>query len=300
MTSVLDALERIVYSQVRLRKHPGHDDQGVHGNWAEGPAAPASPTSAERLATIDPAIMSQVSPETLRHLADVDSTGPQLEDLPEAEPRVPEPLMQQAEELAQPILEEAQETVELVHEPVLGVIADLGGQPHGLEFEVKTEGSLARKLADGLARGMTPEQASADQKDTVRYTGVFPEGEFSESATSFIEAMTAAGFTPLKSKVTFGSRAAADTGGLREGEFIPGMAVNTAWEAPNGGAFEVQLHTPDSLVAKTYSHPYYAVARVMPEDEPLARDLAEKMSDLASLVDVPPGIDSVPQYRYVP
>lgn len=257
----------------------------------------------ERLGDIAPEILAACDPDVLAAVIEVDNTDPNADTLPErVDPDLSPETEAVASDLADDLLVDATKCAANVNGSVKDLADALDGEMHGLQYEMKTEASLERKLGQQIElAGMTPEEAMADMKDVVRYTVVFPEGSFAESAAALIEGFQEKGFEPLKSKVTFGARAGEDTRGLLAGELIPGAALNTAWRDPGTGfPFEIQVHTPESLVAKTVSHEYYAVERVLPEDDPLVRPLTEKMVDLAATVDTPPGLDQIPTYRFVP
>jgi hypothetical protein len=117
-----------------------------------------------------------------------------------------------------------------------------------LEYRLKGEESPKRKFAGGGSDD--PIKVVSDMNDTVRYTFVAEDGAYSATADKILWGLKKQGFTPVKVKNTWG------------GDMSQYHGLNTTWQSKSGQLFEVQVHTPSSLSAKTVEHPIYQLRRV--------------------------------------
>ena len=153
--------------------------------------------------------------------------------------------------------------------PDMQRIADRsGGSLEGLDFRLKSEESLKRKLATELAEPDSPgvDHALANMKDSVRYTYQFDGQHYADGVASARAGLQDAGYQEIKFKNTWGE----------EGY----QGINGAYRTPDGsGTIEVQFHTPESLETKMTGHDLYEERR-LPETTPervaeLDRQMAE-------------------------
>ncbi|TQL02662.1 hypothetical protein [Cellulomonas sp. SLBN-39] len=166
------------------------------------------------------------------------------------------------------------------HEPT--ITADLqrmlsgvdGATMPGLEFRLKGEDSLYRKIATDLADDAPPRDvagAVARIKDAVRYTAQVPDEHFAQGVDDVTDQLTEAGFTPVSWKNTFGQ---------------PGyQGINSAWRSPDGQVFELQFHTPTSFDVKMRGHDLYEQLRL---PNLSAHDRARLEAEMQRLFDTVP------------
>ncbi len=139
------------------------------------------------------------------------------------------------------------------------------GTLRGLQNRLKTEESMARKIAKDVAdHGMTVEQASGQIYDGLRYTYEFAPSEYAAGVTGARADLLARGYTQVRDKNFW----------TQDGY----AAVQDVFKAPNGTYFELQYHTPATLVAKDPSHKLFNVQRQLPLGDP-QRDVIQSQID---------------------
>ena|GEM_PF-915798 len=156
------------------------------------------------------------------------------------------------------------------------------GRLIGLEYRLKGEDSLKRKLATALLRkaNVTPEAVLGDIKDSVRYTVEFPSANYAHGVQQAVDTLRTQGFENVTFKDTWNS---------------PGYkGINSTWRDPaSGRVFEVQFHTPDSFAAKMDGHVLYEKERlpgVSPEELTTIR---AQQGELFGKVPVPHGVEAI-------
>src|SRR5690606_8477117 len=165
-----------------------------------------------------------------------------------------------------------------------GIAERAGGQMEGLEFRLKTERSLRRKMAgDMLELGLSAEEAAANIRDINRYTMTMPADEtFLPKMTTALDSLEAAGWTIYdhKNKNFF----------AYTNDDYDGINI----QLTNGTQFvELQFHTPQSFAIKQKSH---ALLEELRKEQPPERraELLNQMRLLwtESRDHVPPGIET--------
>lgn len=119
-----------------------------------------------------------------------------------------------------------------------------GGKLIGLDFRLKSEGSLARKLAtdpDYVEQGLTLEEREARVKDSVRYTLELDEENYASGAQAAIDAARAQGYDVTTSNA------------WARGEGYAGY--HATLRAEGQPAVELQFHTAASFTAKEIGNP---------------------------------------------
>ncbi|MBV6703375.1 hypothetical protein KV557_40935, partial [Kitasatospora aureofaciens] len=170
------------------------------------------------------------------------------------------------------------------HEPrVTEAVQDVAGKVDngkliGLEYRLKGEDSLKRKLATDLGGNalLKPEDALAEIKDSVRYTIEVPANDYAHGVQQAVEDLQKRGFENITFKNTWGSA------GYK--------GINSTWrDAVTGQKFELQFHTPDSFTAKMDGHVLYEKERLpgLTPDELTA--IKAEQADLFGKVHVPEG-----------
>ena len=162
-----------------------------------------------------------------------------------------------------------------------------GARTQGLEFVLKSEESLKRKLATDLLEdaNLSPTDAVAGVRDSVRYTMEIPEGNYSAGVRQAVDDLQARGFESVTFKPTWEDPTAY-------------RGLNSTWRDPaTGQVFELQFHTPESFAAKMQTHELYEAARVpgVPADE-IARIQAQQ-AEIFSRVPTPVGAGDLLELR---
>ncbi|WP_405750232.1 hypothetical protein [Streptomyces sp. NBC_00012] len=156
------------------------------------------------------------------------------------------------------------------------------GKLIGLEYRLKGEDSLKRKLATDMLEdiGVDPARALGDIKDSVRYTMEVPSNGYTHGVQQAIDDLQAKGFENVTFKNTW------DSTGYK--------GINSTWRDPlSGQTFELQFHTADSFTAKMDGHVLYEKERlpgVSPDE--LAAIKAEQ-AELFGKVPVPHGAGDI-------
>lgn len=155
-----------------------------------------------------------------------------------------------------------------------------GGELVNLDFRLKTQDSLKRKIADKARDefGGDHKAAGADIGDSVRYTMQLDEQNYASAAKATIDSLNEQGYsTNVKNY-------------WQEGNVYKGINVTTT--APNGQIFELQFHTKDSFNLKeNVNHPLYEIYRLPTTPAAQKYDLALQMSNNWKSVALPANLD---------
>lgn len=114
-----------------------------------------------------------------------------------------------------------------------------GGKMVGLENNVKSQGSLTRKIFDRAElKGQPPEYIAKTINDVLRYTTVFEPEKYVAGVKATVAELFAAGHkTKKRPKNTWGEEKGY-------------MGINAIFVSPDGAVYELQFHTPKSFWAK--------------------------------------------------
>lgn len=152
------------------------------------------------------------------------------------------------------------------------------GRLEGLEYRLKGEDSLKRKLASDMAEdiNVSPEDALAGIRDSVRYTLEIPEGNYSHGVQQAVHHLQDQGFENIKFKNTWG-----DSGY---------KGINSTWRDPSTGqTFELQFHTPESFEAKMNAHELYEQQRLPGNSPERIHELEAQQREIFDNLHQPPG-----------
>ena len=160
-----------------------------------------------------------------------------------------------------------------------------GGSMEGLDYAVKGQHSLERKLReDSIEKNQGYEKSAGGIGDALRYTMVFDHGNYTKNVQNAIEGMKQAGYQPIdcKMKNYWGNGSSIYQG------------INSNWRTPSGQVMEMQFHTPDSFYTKeTLNHKAYEDYRDKNVSKE-AKGAAEKyMLDTQARVARPEGVDVI-------
>jgi hypothetical protein len=154
-----------------------------------------------------------------------------------------------------------------------------GSELAGLEFRLKTEDSLQRKVATDLLENpnMSTKEVLSQVKDSVRYTMKIPDDGYVDGVNEAVSRLQANEYENVSWKNTWGS----------DGY----QGINSAWrDSTSGQVFEVQFHTPNSFDAKMVTHDLYEQIR-LPGTPPDVRDeLIQQQSQIFAGIPIPPGL----------
>jgi hypothetical protein len=124
-----------------------------------------------------------------------------------------------------------------------------GGRMEGLNFRLKGEDSLTRKIRDkSLLSGRTQEDVASKIGDALRYTVVLDADRYADGASATLDDFQTRGYTIVDQDNSW-----------HEGNVYQGL--NAVIRDPDGLMFEVQFHTPESFDAKMSTHVDYETVR---------------------------------------
>ena len=150
-----------------------------------------------------------------------------------------------------------------------------GAHMYGLENRLKTQDSIARKLA------------SKDIKDAVRYTAILSDKNFVKQYSLIKSQMESNGYSESKCKNYFEQ--------YRQGK-VNHKSVQCNFKTPDGYTFEIQFQTKSSQKAKDKKVPLYEEARNPNTTEQRRKQLIKQMRLLADDVNDPPGIEDIKEH----
>lgn len=150
-----------------------------------------------------------------------------------------------------------------------------GGTMEGLDYRLKSESSLARKIDDEKAElGGDVDATAAKMSDVARYTMTFEEGTYTEGVAATIGDLEAKGYQ-MRVKNYW-----------EQGD--PYQGINVAAVHPNGQKFELQFHTPGSVKAKEPIHKQYEEYRESRDNRTRWKTYS-RMTRMARKIAVPTG-----------
>ena len=157
--------------------------------------------------------------------------------------------------------------------------ARYGGRMEGLKHRLKAGPSLARKIRDKAKdKGMSPEEYATNHLgDSLRYTMVQPEGNYTAAIDDVLNDFRARGYSVVEVKNTW----------PLDGDY---KGVNTTLRTPEGVLFELQFHTEASLAGKEANHKDFELARDASVSATIRKAAVARMVDRARKLPVPANI----------
>lgn len=173
-------------------------------------------------------------------------------------------------------------------------IADsLGAEMYGLNYRLKSADEdgghcrAAEKIAEDMdEKGWTYEQAVDNFSDMVRYTQACTTDTLVNQYEKTMSALEKKGYKIAKVKNTWESY----------NKDKPYRGVNCVMISPNGTRFELQFHTPESIVGKEIQHPWYEEFRAEGVDPKRKDVLGEKMFRNMDQLKAPKNIGRISDY----
>ena len=156
-----------------------------------------------------------------------------------------------------------------------------GTHLEGLDFRLKSSESLSRKiLSDSHIKGISLDEAAADIGDSLRYTLVADEANYTKVVESSLANLQGEGYTISKAKNFWGED-------LYQG-------INVSLKTPDGFTMELQFHTEASYYTKeVINHSYYEIARSETASISEIVEANEKMIKNQAKVKIPNGADAI-------
>jgi hypothetical protein len=195
--------------------------------------------------------------------------------------------MKGARDRARALRERATEAAKAVRPALERAVADHGGELAGLDYEIKAEDSLARKIHD-RAGGKGPvtdarlDAAAARINDVLRYTAVVETENYMKGRAAVRTALQAAGLAYVR-----------EGNAWAEPERFGGAyrGINMTFRTADGLEFEVQFHTKESLAMKEELHVLYEEARDPATPAARRAELQDEMRRRWGTVPTPVGAD---------
>lgn len=197
-----------------------------------------------------------------------------------ARPRVQEFVdVNSAESLAAEAYRRAYEVEPSITASMRQVASRSGVEFTGYTYRLKTEGSIARKIAsDAQDLGVSLEQASLGMSDTVRYTFLTSERAYTRTMDAVLDDLVEQGY-----QVRVKNYWVKDNN--------PYQGVNVALTSPSGFPVELQFHTEVSIdVKEGIMHKLYEESRKLPADDPRVAANNALSFEAAKRIPVPPGV----------
>lgn len=159
------------------------------------------------------------------------------------------------------------------------IAASTGADMAGLDFRLKTETSMERKIVSDADALQISEKEAADRiADGLRYTATFDAANYTAGVQNFASQMRDEGYSFAKVKNTW------------DPPDSPYRGINTQVVSPDGYKFEVQFHTPESFRLKNEeNHHDFEQYRLMDPNTDHARELYTRMSGRSEQLDEPQG-----------
>lgn len=173
---------------------------------------------------------------------------------------------------------------EQVTSDMRAVAGNAGGHMQGLDFRIKSQGSLSRKIAtDAKVKGISAKEAADQISDVLRYTMIFEPNHYAQDSERALQGLVRRGYRVERSKNFW------TPGNIYKG-------VNVKLRAPDGHPVELQFHTKASFQMKENTlHHLYEEAR-LPSTPPDRRAaLEQQMRSLSAAVPMPPRTNALGQ-----
>lgn len=161
------------------------------------------------------------------------------------------------------------------------IMDKVGGKLVGLDFRLKSQSSLKRKIETEIADGFTHSQAVNKIRDAIRYTTVFKEKDFVTRYKAMQYLLAIKGYKTIVVKNTWKNDSAY-------------KGVNTFIQNENGDVFEMQYHTQQSFDVKNgLLHKLYEKFRDLKTPIHEKEKLLLEMRKLSSKIKIPEGVEFI-------
>ena len=209
----------------------------------------------------------------------------------------------QAEQQAARLLTQARKSEPTITANLSKAAKQNGGEMVGLEYRLKSQESLARKIKDETAprverlvgKGVSRNNAVASEmpvvvekiNDALRYTTTFTKQNYKTGIEKTLSALEQQGCKVEKLKDSWSIRGTKDDRGYR--------GINVTLRDANGQQFELQFHTKQSFDTKMQTHGLYDEIRD-PKTTPARRTELEQLQLVeGNKIELPTAVDEIPK-----
>lgn len=215
----------------------------------------------------------------------------------------PRPTTAASDAAAAALIQRARAVEPEVTREIRDIVAQQGGEMRGInldtfagdesrqDFRIKSERSLSPKIQKAADKAGIPHQAAAATiSDSVRYTAVFSEGNFTDSAETLVSRFRNSGYQ-VTAKNNFDARFEPSN---------PYRGLNLSLTHPNGHKIEVQVHTATSFNVKMGDmHTWYEMTRYRgntTEDRRVVDLLNRASWQESGRVSIPSGVERLTEF----
>lgn len=186
---------------------------------------------------------------------------------------------------AQDAYDKARASEPKITSDLVEIASKSGTEMYGLDFSVKTassvEDKIDRKMKDYSKAGITKSDAQVvkEMGDLVRYTQMCDHDKIAETAKSTLAALKNKGYEITE----------VDNKWMDKGSTYKGLHISA--KDKNGQTFELQIHSPESMMVKEQNHVQYEVARNTGTSQFVKEHLNEEMRKRTAGMRMPKGMD---------
>ncbi|MDG4652605.1 hypothetical protein [Chryseobacterium arthrosphaerae] len=192
-----------------------------------------------------------------------------------------------ANEKAKELIANAELEKELVQGDLLNLAKETGGKMEGLEFAIKGEESLTRKINDrtqdrhiekiGIEKAIN--KVASKMNDVLRFTITFEPKVYVENYFKIVKELEAKGYKKTK---------AFNAWFQGDGSY---KGLNVTFETPNGQQFELQFHTNETFRVKSETHDLYEASRAADATAELKATNNAKQAEAYKNIETPENIN---------
>ena len=192
-----------------------------------------------------------------------------------------EPDKHQADALSKEKLAEIAKVERAITKDMKRMAKESDGYLAGLEFRLKSQESLTRKIiSDSINEGISLKEAARKVRDVLRYTTIFDGESFVENYETMNKLLNSGEYGIIKVKNTWPLPS-------------PYKGVNTTLEK-DGTLFEMQYHTKESFDLKNGElHKLYEEFRKDGLSDEERASISKKMFNLSNKLNPPRGIENI-------
>ena len=186
---------------------------------------------------------------------------------------------------ARKIYQKAARVEPRITKAVVSAVTGAGAKMYGLKNRLKTHASLTRKInTDSEQKGISIEQAAEQIRDSIRYTSLSNDADYTENYFAVKDSLEKQGYTETRCRNYFDLY---DQGKAKHKQ------ITSVYADKHGNQFEIQFQTPSSIKAKEEKTPIYEEIRKTGISKSQKTVLEKKMDKIASRVKSPTGVYTI-------
>lgn len=190
---------------------------------------------------------------------------------------------------ASSIYKQAQKRVNKISTDVINSAKQTSSKMYGLEYKLKTESSIERKIdKESKEKKCSIGEAAGSIKDAIRFTTISSERDFVNNYEQFKALMENKGYSEIRCKNYFIQ--------FKEGK-VKHKSVQSNFQDKDGYIFEVQFQTPSSQNVKDRKVPLYEEARDIRTSSVRRSEIEKQMESMAKSIKDPIGIDRIKSHN---